>query len=194
MQNFIFGSTLWRTIRAFGTNPLVRVSDRIEAILVVSAVAISLLAVPVAGAIGTAVYDARSRTYTEELQSRRPQSAIVSATRRNVTVSRPYVNTTIIEVRWRSGGVQHTDIFSANGPFAVGDQIDIWVDDQGEFVRPRPFQAAAVDAACVAVLLCLILVGATTALFALVRWRLDRRRDAEWERAIGDLVYRRPAD
>jgi hypothetical protein len=39
MQAFEFTPTRWPFIRAFGANPLVRISDRIEAIVVVSAVA-----------------------------------------------------------------------------------------------------------------------------------------------------------
>lgn len=196
MQDFIFGATRWRVIRAFGRNPLVRVSDRIEAMVVVSAVAVSLLATPVAGAIGTAVYDARSRTYAEEVQTRRSQNAIVSATRRGITVTRPYMETSVVELYWQSDGIERTTSFSTSGPVAVGDQIDIWLNDKGERVGPppRPFQAAVLDAVFVAVSLCLAVFCATTALIALVRRRLDRHRDADWEREIGDLVHRRSAD
>ncbi|AQA03169.1 hypothetical protein BVC93_12870 [Mycobacterium sp. MS1601] len=194
MQDITFWSTRWRTIQAFGKNPLVRGSDRIEAIVAVSAITITLLAAPTAGAIGTAVYDARSRTCAEQSQTRRSVSATVAATRRGVIATRPHMTTTVVEVRWRSEGIQHTDSFSTNGPVAVGDQIDIWLNDQGKRVTRSSFQSAGVDAACVGLLLCLIVVGMTAALFALVRWRLDVRRGADWEREIADLINRRSAD
>jgi hypothetical protein len=194
MQTFTFGQTRWRTIRAFGKNPLVRISDRIEAVVVVSAVAISLLAAPVAGAIGTAAYDARSRIYSEEAQTRRPVSAIVTTAARSATVVRPYMGTAIVEARWRSGGVERTESFATKRPAAVGDQIDIWVNDKGErVIQPSHFQAAF-EAVCVAVSLWLAMMGVATAMVALVRRLLDRHRDIEWEREIGGLAGRRSAD
>ena len=55
----------WRFARLFGFNPLVRVRDRVEALVVVLAVVVMLLAVPIAAAVGTAVYDSRSRQYAD---------------------------------------------------------------------------------------------------------------------------------
>jgi hypothetical protein len=194
MQAFIFGPTRWRTIRAFGTNPLVRISDRIEAIVVVSALAVSLLAAPIAGAIGTAVYDARSRIYADEAHNRRPISATVTTTRRGVTVIRPYMDTAIVEARWRSGGTAHTASFSARHPVNVGDQIDIWVDDSGKRVIPPPPLQAVIEAAFVAALFWLFVTAAAAAVVALVRQQFDRHHDTDWEREIGDLADRRSAD
>ncbi|MDG4667236.1 hypothetical protein [Mycobacterium sp. 236(2023)] len=195
MQDFTFGATRWRTIRAFGANPLVRVSDRIEATVVVSAVSISVLAAPVAGAVGTAVYDARSRTYAAEAQTGRTHSAIVGATRGGDPVARPYLDATIVDARWRSEGVEHTASFSVRGPVAVGDRVDIWINDKGERGRPPPpLHAAVIDAVGVAASLSLVVLGTTAALVLLVRRQLDRRRDADWEREIRDLIHRTSAD
>jgi hypothetical protein len=194
MQALIFGPTRWRTIRAFGKNPLVRISDRIEAIVIVTAVAVSLLAAPVSGAIGTAVHDARSRIYAEEAHTRQPIAAIVTTTKRGVTVTRPYMDTTVVEARWRWGGIEHTEIVSAKRPVTVGDQIDIWVNDEGERVRPPPPSQAVVEAVGVAVTLWLGAMSAAAALVALVRWLLNRRRDIDWEREIVGLADRRSAD
>lgn len=195
MQAFTFSPTRWRTIRAFGANPLVRVSDRIEAVVVVSAVALSLLALPVAGAIGTAVYDARSRIYAEEAHARHPIRAIVTTTRNSAAVARPYLNTTIVHTRWRAAGIEHVGTFRSERAVTVGDQIGIWVNDTGEGVGPpTPASQAAVEAVWVAVPLWLMVIGAATALVAVVRWRLDCRHDSDWEREIGDLADRRWAD
>jgi hypothetical protein len=194
MQANIFGPRRWRTVQAFGKNPLVRMSDRIEAILVLSAVAISLLAVPVAGAIGTAVYDARSRVYADEAHTRRPISAVVTATRRGVAVVRPYMDSVVAEARWRSEGIDHTESFSVAHPVTVGDHIDIWVGDGGERVKPPPPFSAVVEAVCVAVPLWLVVTGAAAVLVAFVRRQLDRRHDTDWQREIQGLVDRRSAD
>ena len=195
MQAFTFSPTRWRTIRAFGANPLVRISDRIEAMVLVSAVAISLLAAPVAGAIGTAVYDARSRAYAEDAHTRQPTRAIVTTTKNGAAVARPYMNTTIVHARWRAAGSEHADAFRSERAVAVGDQIGIWVNDRGERVRPpTPASQAVVEAVLVGLPLWLMVMGAATALVAVVRWRLDCHHDADWEREIGDLADRRWAD
>jgi hypothetical protein len=195
MQAFSFSPTRWRTIRAFGANPLVRISDRIEAIVVVSAVAISLLAAPVADAIGTAVHDARSRVFAEEAHTRQPTRAIVTTTRRSAAGARPYIDSTIVEARWLVEGMEHTDTFSSKRAVTVGDQIDVWVNDTGERVGPPPpASQAVVEAVWVGVLLWLVVVGAAVALAALVRWRLDCRHETDWEREIAGLADRRSAD
>jgi hypothetical protein len=195
MQAFKLTPTRWPIIRAFGANPLVRISDRIEATAVISAVAISLLAAPVAGAIGTTVHDARSRVYAEEAHTRQPIRAIITTARHSAPLTRPYPNTTIIQARWHAQGIDHVDTFGSNRAVTVGDQIDIWVNDTGERVRPpTPGAKAVIDAVWVGVLLWLGAVGAAAALVAVVRWRLDCRHETDWEREIEGLFDRRWAD
>jgi hypothetical protein len=176
-------------IRAFGANPLVRISDRFEAIVVVSAVAFSLLAASVAGAIGTTVHYAQSRVYAEEAHTRQPIRAIVTTTRHTAEVAHPQVNTAIIQARWQAAGIEHVDIFRSQRAVTVGDQIDIWVNDTGQRVAPpTPASQAVVDAASFGVLLWLAAVGAAAALVAVVRWRLNCRHETDWEREIEGLA------
>lgn len=53
-----------RTIlRVFSRNPLVRGTDRLEAVVMLLAVTVSLLTIPFAAAAGTAVHDSRSHVY-----------------------------------------------------------------------------------------------------------------------------------
>jgi hypothetical protein len=195
MQAFKFTPTRWSTIRAFGANPLVRISDRIEAFVVVSAVAFSLLAAPVAGAIGTGVHDTQSRVYAEEARARQPIRAIVTTNAHSAEVARPYTNSPIIQARWHAEGIEHVDIFRSQRAVTVGDQIDIWVNDTGQRVAPpTPASQAMVDAISVGLLLWLVAVGAAAALVAVVRWRLNGRRETDWEREISGLAERRWAD
>ena len=60
----------WRLAQALARNPLVRTSDRIEVAVMALAVAVSLVAMPVALAIGTAVHDEHARAYTAEQHDR----------------------------------------------------------------------------------------------------------------------------
>lgn len=181
----------WRTVRAFGTNPLIRISDRVEAAVVVSAIAMSLLAASLAGAIGTAVYDSRSRIYAEEVQALRSVSAVVTTTRRGAPVARLTLSTDVVEARWHSEGVGRTEWFSPQSPVTVGDEIDIWVNDKGDRVVPPPGSQAVVVAVCVAVPFWMVVLVIATALVALVRRLLDRHRDLDWEREVEGLAGRR---
>ena len=65
-------------VRLFGRNPLVRARDRVEGLIVVLAVMVSLIAVPISAAVGTAVHDSRSRAYAEQVQTRRLVTATVT--------------------------------------------------------------------------------------------------------------------
>ena len=195
MQAFEFTLPRWPKLRVFGTNPLIRISDRIEAIVIVTAVAFSLLAAPVAGAIGTTVHDARSRVYAEEAHTRRPIRAVITKIGHSTSVAHPYSNTTTVQARWNAEGIQQIDTLSVKRAVAVGDQIDIWVNDRGERVAPpAPGSQAAVDAVRVAIFLWLMATGAAAALVAAVRWRINRRHDIDWEREIAGLADKRWAD
>ena len=60
----------WWVLRAAGRNPLVRASDRLELLLVVLGILVVVVAGACAGALGTAVHDARSRVYIAQAQTR----------------------------------------------------------------------------------------------------------------------------
>ena len=178
----------WRIVRAFGHNPLVRTSDRIEAAVVAVAVVISLIAAPVAGAVGTAVHDGRSRVYAEVARERHIVPAIVTATGQTAATTPRSANTPV-RAHWRVEGVEHTDTFKLDSSATAGSQIEIWVDSHGRRVSPPPpLSQAAVEAICAAVTIWLGVLAATAALVAMVRWRLDRIRDAAWERELRSLA------
>ena len=62
MDTFTVRLPRWPIFGLFRRIPLLRASDRIEALVFVLAVVVSLLAAPIAAAVGTAVYDS-SQTY-----------------------------------------------------------------------------------------------------------------------------------
>ena len=55
MLTFTLDPRRWPLMCAFWRNPLVHVTDRLEALVILLAIVVSLLAAPVAGAVGTAV-------------------------------------------------------------------------------------------------------------------------------------------
>ena len=65
-------------LRLTGRDPLVRTTDRIEALVFVLAVVVSLLAAPIAAAVGTAVYDSSRHIYAEQAHTRHTVNATVT--------------------------------------------------------------------------------------------------------------------
>lgn len=64
MITFTAGLPRWPVLmRLWGRNALVRTTDRVESMVLVLAVAISLFTVPIALALGTATYDASHERY-----------------------------------------------------------------------------------------------------------------------------------
>ena len=59
LETFTVRLPRWPMFALFRRNPLLRASDRIEALVTALAVTVSLMAVPVTAAVGTAVHHSR---------------------------------------------------------------------------------------------------------------------------------------
>jgi hypothetical protein len=176
----------WRLAQALGRNPLVRRSDRIEVIVMVLAVAVSLAVIPFAGAIGTAVHDGQSRVYAAERQSRHKVEA--TSTENNATGPKGPV--AAVMPRWQPGDIENAGAFSYDTPPKTGAKIDVWVDQSGHRVSaPPPSWQAGVDAVTAAIGFWLAVSAAAALLVALVRGGLKRARYAGWNRDIASLVH-----
>lgn len=174
----------WRFVRLFGRNPLIRVSDRIEALVLVLALALSLLAMPVAAALGTAVHDARNHIYAEQAQGRRMiTGTVVDDSPTQIWRSK----TMAVRARWFAAGAEHTGAVKTRQPVKSGDSIDIWVDQNGFQVAP-PTRTAVDEAVAAALATWLGVAGAATALFVGTRAALDRSRHARWQHDFDNLV------
>lgn len=175
-------------VRLFGRNPLIRTTDRVEALILVLVVAVSLIAVPVSAAVGTAVHDSRSRAYAEEVQTRRPVTATVTGD------SHPHRNlespTVTVPARWFAAGAERTGDVTAPLTVKLGDDIEIWVDDAGLPVA-RPINTARNDALAFAAATWWAVSLLAVALFGHVRITLDRLRYDRWQQSFDRLVERR---
>lgn len=185
MQTVQRGWWHWRMIHAIGRNPLVRRTDRVETLVMVVAVTASLIAIPVAGAMATAIHEERGRAYVAEAQHRYPVTATVtatSATLRGTDVS-------VVQANWRFAGVQHTERFRWDRPVKAGQTIDVSVHPDGRRTQPLdPWWRAGVDASVAAISFWLA-VTAVAAMFVLVgRPCLRRMRYAAWDREIASLA------
>ena len=189
---------------AFGRNPLVRISDRVEAMVLVLAIIASMLGVPVGAAVGTAVHDSRSRIYAQQAQTRHTVTATVtgnsvSAAERTPTrhaegsgkasTADPPSAMITVPAQWHAAGAQHSGAITVQPVVKAGDRIDIWVDNDGRRVNaPTPVALAAVQAILTALATWLGVTALAAGLAALVRLCLDRIRNAGWQHEIERLA------
>ena len=183
METFTIGLGNRWWIRALGHNPLVRRSDRIEAIVLVFAVVLAIVAVPIAGAVGTAMHDQRIRLYAHKEKAR--HQVIATATAVGTVVLQPRDFAVRAEATWSDGGIEHTGALMWPHPVKIGDRQSIWVDGTGDRVgQPSSSSRADGEALGVAIAVWLGVVGACAAVAYLIRCWLDRRRYAAWDHEI----------
>ena len=183
MQTFTIGWGRDWWVRLLGRNPLVRSSDRIEVMVLSFAVLLTVAAVPIAGAIGTFAYDARTRLCAEEAQTRHQVTAI--AIEDGKIVEQPDSVSFTARATWSAAGRDHSESVTWSDQAKVGDQQLIWVNAEGAAVRPpsSPSRAGG-DAVGIALSVWFGVAGASAGLVYVVRRRLDRWRYAEWDHEI----------
>jgi hypothetical protein len=188
MQTFAIGPGRWRLARAVGRNPLVRGSDRLEALTVVLAIVAVIVAAAIAGAVGTAVHDSRSRIYLEQASTRHAVTA--TAIQDSTVPVGPSSNpTTTVRAHWWAAGVEHVATVRSHRAARAGQQLTIWVDNAGDYTSaPAPASQAAVDAIGVAILLWLAVATVAGTATVLLRQGLNRFRFLQWENQFRDLV------
>jgi hypothetical protein len=174
-------------LRLLGRDPLVRTTDRIQALVLVLAVVVSLLAAPIAAAVGTAVHDSRGHLYAEQAHNRH----IVAATVTDVPASQQVLRTGTITVpvRWSAAGAEHTGAVEAQWTTKTGDTVEIWVDNDGAQVpAPTPTIFAAVEAVTGALVIWICVAAAVATLFTLTRAVCDRIHLTGWQHDLDSLV------
>jgi hypothetical protein len=164
-----------RFARLFSLNPVTQISDWVEALVVALAVVMVLVAVPVAAAVGTGIYDSRSRLYAEQAQNSHVVSAIV--TDHKVTHRESLGPAVTVLARWFAAGTEHTGPVSAPPGVKTGNSIDIWVGEDGSHVGPPP-KTAYDEAVAFASLTWLGVAIAAAALIAGTRAFVNRGRRA----------------
>jgi hypothetical protein len=187
MESFTVPLPRRMSSRLFGRNPLIRASDRVEALVLVLAIAISLVAVPIGAAVGTAVHESRTRVHAEQAQVRRQVTATSIGDSNRRDVEGPTVT---VPARWLVDGTEHTGDVAAPPNVKTGDEIEIWVDALGSPVRP-PVWTAAEEGVAFAVATWSTMSLLAAGLFGVARVALDRSRYARWQRDFDSLVGHR---
>lgn len=195
METFTLSLRRCWIIRAVGRNPLVRTSDRVEALMLMLVFATAVVITPLSASIGTAVHDTQARAYAEQSRDRHPVTAVVtekpSATMLEDAIAMPEQTHAVVKarVRWRVEGVDHTETLKVDPEAKVGDRIDIWVDGNGHWVAaPMPTSQAGMDALVVGATSWVGFMAGVAALSGLVHAALKRRRDIGWDREWRMLV------
>lgn len=188
MDTFTVRFPRWPLVlRLAGRDPLVRGSDRIEALVMVLAVVVSLLALPIAGAVGTAVYDSRRQAYAEQADARRTVAATVTDGPSPQQNSR--TGATTVPARWTADGTEHTGTVKAPSAIKPGDTVEIWIDHNGAQVpAPTPTTRAAVEAATGALVMWISVVAIAATLSTLARAVCNRIRFTGWQRDLDSLL------
>ena len=146
MDTFTLGPGRGWLARLSGRSPLVRRSDRVEALVLLLALVLVLVAAPVAGAVGTAFYSSRSAFYQEQAKARHNVTATV--VQDSTVIVRPYSLLVAVNARWQDHGITHDGTFGWDRTAKAGEHLSIWVDAKGNYAGPPapPKRAAAMAA------------------------------------------------
>jgi hypothetical protein len=174
-------------MRALGKNPLIRRSDRVEALAVMLAVVAAVLIVPIfAVDAGRDTYSAGLRAATEQAHTRFPIEAIALS---DSAAKVDPATVTAVNVRWTAGGAVHTDLIWPSHSVNAGDRLPIWVDAQGNRVSPPTTPSSAAGyAVTVGVAIWLAAVFICGVLIAAMHRLLDRRRLRAWSSELDVLL------
>jgi len=178
----------WWVLGACGRNPLVRGIDRLELVIIVLGMLVALAAAACAGALGTAVHDARGRVYVAQAQTRHAVTARATHDS-TIVVGVDDDTVTRVNARWQVDGTEHAGSLKWDRAVKTGDPLKIWVGRDGNRVdAPTPTFHAGVDAVVVAYAAWQTVAFAVAGLIWWGRSRLDRLRDSAWEHDIRCLV------
>ncbi|MEU0536533.1 Rv1733c family protein [Amycolatopsis tolypomycina] len=172
-----------------GRNPLARAGDRVEALLLLLAVAGAFLAIPFAAAFGSDTYAAQTARAAQERATRHPATAVSLAAAAGQPYSTdgagaPAAQATVPAAWFDARGARHTGDVLADPGSPAGTHVPIWLDSRGELAgEPLSAATSAADGVFAAILLWAAITGALAGLYATARFVLTRFHAAAWDRA-----------
>ncbi|HEX7827168.1 MAG TPA: hypothetical protein VF477_19860 [Mycobacterium sp.] len=178
---------------ALGFNPLIRTTDRLEALAVLGAFITALIAIPVAGQAGDVVYASAAHTADLQSRDRHPVQAQVLAGSGRMPAdveSSASGGPTSITAQWHEGTKVRTEQIASTSMAKAGDTLTIWLDDTGKVVTaPLTKDDAELSAAVASGTVWVALVAFGALAVFLIRRVLDRARYRSWERELHLLAY-----
>lgn len=167
----------------WGHNPLRRPSDRVEGLAVVAAVVIMIVTIPLATALGRAVYHHDLVVSARETAAAVPTRAVLLDDAPVLVGANSVIGTVSAPGWWRTpGGDRRVGTVQASEGAKAGSTVRIWTDASGSQVDPplSPDQAWA-RGGLSALFTLFGLAAALTLGVAVLRWRLNGVRYAEWD-------------
>ncbi|EME55102.1 hypothetical protein [Amycolatopsis decaplanina] len=178
-------SRAWHTVHP-GRNPLARREDRIEAFTVLLAIAMVVLALPVAAAVASGVFAARAEQAAAEQATRyRAEATLLEDGAPIAIAGRSGVvhDTSPAEATWvtREGDSRVGEVQATRGSRA-GAKVPVWLDGAGNPVAvPFTVSDARLLGVGTGVGLWLAFIVIVLAGYGCVRVLLDRARSARWQ-------------
>ena len=164
-------------------NPLARAVDRVEAALVLSLLAIWLVALPVVATVASTRWADASARSAEQLRSLTAVQAIIEQDAQ-VPIGAADVTPVSITapVSWTGpGGQPATGVTDVPASAVAGDHVTVWLDATGRLVHAPESPTALAGLAMLLGAGSWILIGMLLLLVGwAVRRRLDRRRLRAW--------------
>jgi hypothetical protein len=174
-------------VRALQRNPLIRASDRLEALSFLVLFVMTLLAIPFATHVGDQTYDSTMRFVHEETQSRHSVRAVV--VQGSTALPTDFSTPLYVTVQWRDGARQRTEQIVSPGTVETGAELTVWLDPAGKVVTaPLTSLDASVNAASAGWTVWTVAVVFCGLLGLAIRKVLDRARARSWERALQMLA------
>lgn len=188
----------WRRLRT-GRNPLARVSDRLEAALLITVCSGLALAIPLGAVVGQWSFSrqvvASART---SLSGHYTTATVLHDTPQPVVLSEgvgAVISTTSAPVRWTAAdGTEHTGQAGVPSGSRAGTPVALWISATGDPAAPPTSTADAATKGAIAGLFTWLGTSGLLLLAGVVaRLILDRRRLAGWDRAWAAYCRRPPA-
>jgi hypothetical protein len=183
-----FARRFRRYLHSLGLNPLVRASDRVEALALLALLAAAVFAVPLSADAGSLIYHAGARAADDQARDRHPVEAV--ALEGSAVFATEYDSTGFVRVQWREGATLRIEQINAPVTIKAGEPLTIWLDKTGQVVAAPLTTDDAMASALVAAVAVWVAVVFSCALLAFViRATLDRARDRAWERELSLLTH-----
>jgi hypothetical protein len=183
-----FAQHFRRQLRALGFNPLIRASDRLEVLAVLSVLATAIFALPFAADAGTMLYDAGIRTADEQAHSRHSVEAV--AVEDSATLPAEFNDPSYVRAQWAEGTQLRSERVLTPTTVRAGEPLEIWLDNTGEVVAaPQTAADAELNAVVAAGTIWVALVACSALVAFVIRASLDRSRDRAWEHELHLLAH-----
>ncbi|AZG46645.1 putative membrane protein [Gordonia insulae] len=178
----------WPIMRLISGSPLIRRTDRVQALATCLAALVALIAIPLAVQVEDEVHTVRSAEIAEH--ARTTQAVEATAVEDSAVILAEGQTGTTVTARWTFASFPHRQVVSVDKAVVhTGDHFTVWVDPRGHATHePLSESEAGVGAALTAV----AFYGAALTLCALfvlsVRTIVGRHRGRAWDAALAALT------